>query len=161
VKETAKQVRLACRGCNWHTFCDDDDILALLRNAGTLRRATECSREMLLELLRSHANKMTCDSCDRVGLTVATDTKDANDDFDDGDWNEVRLCRGCRKPIPDERLELFPNEVLCASCKEQGVSPAGPTEQEYCERCGGLMKMQQSRSGGISRYVMRCSDCGR
>jgi predicted Zn finger-like uncharacterized protein len=33
-------------------------------------------------------------------------------------------------------------------------------EAEYCPHCGGIMVLRKSTSG-ITRYTLRCGECGR
>ena len=71
----------------------------------------------------------------------------------------IRTCQGCGQPIAAERLEVFPDATHCTACAAAGIQ-GGDDEREFCPRCGGLMVTRQSTAGGITRYVMSCSDCG-
>ncbi len=107
---------------------------------------------MVNELFVSTAERFKCANCEHVGLQVT----DAHDD-DLGDWGEAIACKGCRKPIPPERLEIFPGTTLCATCQQKDDSGAND-EPEYCPRCGDIMSVQLK--SGTSRYVMSCPGCG-
>ena len=74
------------------------------------------------------------------------------------EWAESRKCEICHKPIPAERLELYPNATRCAACESCSEESHGAAE--YCRICGGIMVIKMARGSGISRYKMVCRDCG-
>jgi hypothetical protein len=104
----------------------------------------------MAEVLRASAGKLACPQCEAVGLTAATP--------DDGvDWPEAATCVGCGKLIPPERLEALPGTTRCAACQDAEETGQGPSEAEYCPRCGSPMAPRLAGGGGIARYVMTCT----
>jgi hypothetical protein len=90
-----------------------------------------------------------------VGLAVS-----AADVGEDEEWAMARSCEGCGRAIAYERLEVFPDTRLCVACQEQADRGEAADADQYCPRCGGLMKLGQSRRG-VTRYVMVCPKCRR
>ena len=80
-----------------------------LRALGSLRREKEPSPELVFELFRSAADRLPCSKCGSVGMVIGP----CEDEWDDESWGMQRGCNSCGKPIPAERLELFPNTRLC------------------------------------------------
>lgn len=148
---------LRCPHCGWSIRCGAEGMLQWLQTAGKLRRAKEPPLELLVELFTTAAAQFRCPQCHQAGLAAARHVEED----DDQAWGMARRCAGCAEMISVERLEIFPDERLCARCKAAGVDPSGPAEVEYCERCGGLLVMRQARGAGVARYVMSCSDCRR
>lgn len=130
-------------------------MAARLRAIGKLRRVAEPEIEVLAELFVAAAGGLPCEKCGKAGL-VATGSSD-----EDADWGGSRPCEVCGKPIPAERLELFPHARVCVACQGRSESGQDFAEPEYCPKCGALMKVRQSRAGGVTRYIMSCSECGR
>ncbi|QDU94440.1 TraR/DksA C4-type zinc finger protein [Lignipirellula cremea] len=146
---------IACPACGDARVGGAAKRLEIIQQAGMLRREKKPDEAMLDELFTIAVSRMACLQCGALGLTAGQ----AVDDFDDEDSGLVqRLCASCSKPIPSERLEVFPDAQQCAGCKEKGAPPAGPlTEEDFCERCGARMVLYQSRSG-LHRFSMVCSD---
>lgn len=147
-------IDLACPECGWHSMCGPTQMLTWLRTAGMVRRDAVPEPELLPELLRSAAPRLTCPKCQAAGLSPT----DAEDETDDEDWGMARKCAVCSQVIPRERLEIFPNADLCVAC--QGKSDRGETSgpAEYCPRCGNVMTLRQVRRG-VTKYVMACPRC--
>ena len=147
-------LQFRCTNCGYCQLSHLEEILERLRSLGKLRRAQDPGLDLILELANSSAGSFRCSECGQVGLATEQVTED-------DDWQEVRNCEQCNKPIPLERLELFPGTTFCMEC--QSASDAGnddDSQREFCPRCGGLMKVRSSRGAGIARYVMACQDCG-
>ncbi len=81
-----------------------------------------------------------------------------------------RLCHACNKPIPVERLEIFPDTTLCRNCQESLESGELGSEnsiEPVCPRCKerGLhskLVYRQARDAEIGGYFLGCSrfpDC--
>lgn len=142
---------LRCPACDWSELCDLVGMKAWLRAHGTLRRAADPEPAMIVELFRGKRELFECPECDTVLLIEAPQASD---------WAEARTCEACGKAIAEARLTAMPSAVRCAVCQEK-VERGEPTgEAEYCSSCGGIMVMRQA-GAGITRYVMRCGDCGR
>lgn len=146
--------QLRCPDCSSATTVTKADLVTRLQDAGMLRRAENTDAEFVLALFTDVAKTMCCEQCGRAGLVVEFATSD------DDDWDEAENCSACGQPIPPERLELFPDATHCAACQSQGRD-VEEDEPEFCPKCGALMVMRQSSSGGITRYVMACSECRR
>lgn len=144
---------LNCPDCGWRTLCGPGQIASRLRLVGLLRRDGDPEEEILAALLPEAAERMTCEGCKRIGLTVGDPEQE-----DDDDWQAAVLCERCRQPIPPERLEVFPNSKRCVAC--QAKSEAGVPEEdepEFCPRCGSLVELRVSRGGGLTRYKRFCT----
>jgi hypothetical protein len=128
-----------------------DGMLEQLRASGFLRRDPRPDPRVVVELFTNQLARMQCAECGATQMRLAP--------WDSGEdpWNDARVCEVCRQPIPRERLDLFPEVTRCAQCMHL---PEGSGE-EYCRVCGGLMTLKQTRGGGITRYRMVCSECGR
>jgi hypothetical protein len=144
---------LACEDCGWRTFCGAEEIAAKLRLVGLLRRETEPDEATLAELLPCAVGRMTCPGCKRIGLVVSEPEIDEDDD-----WQTAILCEACRKPIPPERLEVFPDSKRCVDCQSRAESgEPDDDEPEFCPRCGALLELRVSRGSGITRYKRFCT----
>lgn len=130
-------------------------MLDWLRGVKMVRRDTQPDEELLGELFRAAAARLTCPHCQAVGLAVTPAKLE-----DDEDWKMARACEECGRPIPRERLEILPQSRLCAEC--QGRLDRGESEDspQYCPKCGSVMKLRQSRRG-VTRYEMICPQCRR
>ena len=148
---------LQCQRCGWRTVCSSAGIVRRLRTAGLLRRASNPSEDVIRELLVSNLNKLACDHCQQLGL-IGTNAADSNDDSDyGGDWQQAVVCEVCRKPIPPERVEIFPDARRCVACQDVADRGEDPDEPEFCEKCGALVELRVSRGGGITRYKRFCT----
>ena len=131
-------------------------MLVHLRRAGLLRREKEPDAALVRELFQNTAARFTCALCGHAGLTVGP----AQDDLDDEDWGMGRPCETCGKPIPAERLELFPQTRLCVPCQQADETGQTKREEEYCPRCGSIMQVRPSRGRGLTGYALICPACG-
>ena len=125
-----------------------------LRRAGLMRSESDADADIVVELFRASSHKFTCPACSQHGLATCEPVED-NDEA----WDLSRNCEACGRPIPAERLEVFPDTRLCVSCQsgeEQGQSVG---EVEYCPKCGTPMILTLARGAGIARYAMRCPAC--
>jgi predicted RNA-binding Zn-ribbon protein involved in translation (DUF1610 family) len=145
---------LSCPQCRWSNPCGPAAMLGWLRDVKMVRRDTAPDEDLLGELFRSSAPKYTCPQCGRVGL-VARDVPAENDE----DWGMARACQACRRPIPSGRLEAFPDARLCVACQAQVERGEDTGPAEYCPRCGNIMRLKQTRSSGVTRYVLACPQC--
>lgn len=141
-----------CPKCKWSELCGPEGMTRRLIAARRLKRTSELSLDMLAELFRGSAGSLICPDCGHTGLTLRS-----RSDLDE-DWPGGRPCTVCGMLIPEERLELYPEATLCAAC--QGKIDRGETvgDMDYCPRCGAPMQLRQSRSGGITRYEMACTN---
>ena len=128
-----------------------DQMHRWLRGVGMLKREKEPNPGLVEELFLQTAGRFACPECRAVGLTAGEPREE------EVDWGEARSCDECGKPIPPERLEVFPDATVCAACKEAGPT----TEREFCPQCGAVLQMRRSGGAGISRYVMVCPECGK
>jgi hypothetical protein len=146
-----EQLDLRCSTCGWSERCDLSQMHTALQRAGMLRRANDPEPSLVLELFRQSAGKFNCPECD-APLSVR--------EVDDADWGAAVECEGCQQPIPAARLAAAPAATLCAAC-QQRVDRGEPVGlAEYCSHCGGIMVLKRATKG-ITRYVERCSECGR
>lgn len=149
-----RYLELRCPQCASVAQCGPEQLLKRLQQIGMLRRVKDPEWQLLCELAPSAAARFTCPQCEHVGLLAGAAQSD-----DDDDWGLGRSCTSCSKPIPPERVELFPDAKLCAACQQSHDTGGAREEPEYCPKCGALMTVRQSRGGGITRYVMACSEC--
>ena len=148
---------LTCPECGWQTTCGEEAIARRLRSLGLLKRAGSPPEELVRELLNSNVCQLACDQCLHVGLLLS-DPSRAGEDFDDeGDWQQAVVCEVCRKPIPPERVEIFPAAKRCVACQDEADRGVEPDEPEFCEKCGSLVELRVSRGGGITRYKRFCT----
>jgi len=146
-------VNLKCAQCGWQTICGDVEIARRLRLLGLLKRAASPPEELVRELLIANVNRLTCDQCHTSGLVFCEPV----DNEDSGDWQQAIVCEVCRKPIPVERVEIFPDARRCVGCQDVADRGAEPEELEFCEKCGALVELRVSRGGGITRYKRFCT----
>lgn len=145
-------VNLKCPHCGWHTTCGEVEVARRLRALGLLKRAANPPDELVRELLATHLGRLSCDACESVGLFLIDEPGD-----DDGDWQQAIVCEVCRKPIPPERVEIFPDASRCVACQDIADRGAEPDEPEFCEKCGALVELRVSRGDGITRYKRFCT----
>ncbi len=145
--------RLTCDQCGWQTICGEEEIAKRLRAIGLLRRAPNPLSELVFELLRNNASRLTCDACASVGLMIGL--PDDADQYDD--WQQAVVCEVCTKPIPAERLEIFPNAKRCVDCQDVADRGEEPIEPDFCPKCGVLAELRVSRASGTTRYKLFCT----
>lgn len=143
---------LTCHDCQQAQRCGLEEMLRRLQGLGMLRRESRPAPDLICELFTANLTRMKCDHCG--GQTLKLET--AADDFTD--WDDTVPCELCRQPIPRERLELFPHETRCAKCRDAG--PISEDAPEFCPNCGDILRVQSSRTPGITRYVQVCRACG-
>lgn len=144
---------LTCPDCHWRTICGSVDLAARLRLVGQLRRDADPEDDLLLELAKDAADRMTCPTCKRVGLVLG----DVDEAPDDGDWQAAVLCEVCREPIDPERLEFVPEAVRCVTCQNKAETGTLPEEPDFCPKCGSLVELRVSRGSGLTRYKRFCT----
>lgn len=147
---------LSCRHCSWRTTCGSAELANRLRLVGHLRRDKDPPDELLLQLAPEAAGRMTCPICKEIGLSFSE--ADAEEQFNEADWQAAILCEVCREPIPPERLEVMPDSRRCVAC--QGKAESGTLEEdepEFCPRCGSLVELRVSTRGGLTHYRRFCT----
>ena len=154
------RTQLACPACSWTTICGPAASLQWLAQARMTRRGAEVDPELIGELLRAAAGRLACPQCSHVSL-VAQPWSDNDVEGDDEAWGMARKCAQCRQPIARERLEAFPDARLCVACQSTDECGEASGPDEYCPRCGNVMTLRQTRSAGITRYVLSCPKCRR
>jgi hypothetical protein len=104
-------------------------------------------------MLASHGSRLICDRCGKQTLNVRLDA-----DCDDrGQWEQVVVCEVCRESITPERLEIKPSATRCVKCQDAADRGQSFVEPDYCPKCGSLLELRVSRSGGITRYKLWCT----
>ncbi len=151
-------IELACPKCGWTTVCGPGAMLQWLRAVKMARRDTEPDPELIAELFRSAAGRFECPDCQAKGLIVRASQVEAEEQ-DDEAWGMARICQSCRRPIPRERLEVFPDTRLCVACQSKDDRKEQGGEVEYCPRCGSVMSLRQTSGAGLTRYKMTCPTC--
>ncbi len=153
---------LVCTQCGWRTIGGEEEIVRRLRALGLFRRAPHPPIELVSELLKTHAHRLTCDACHNTGLyspavSAGSLAGSLAESESRGDWQQAILCQICREPISPDRLEVFPNARRCAKCQDLSDRGAEPITPEYCPKCGALVELRVSRGGGITRYKRFCT----
>jgi len=150
-------VRLSCPQCSWQALCNQAEVEHRLRELGLLRRAPHPPGELVAELLTANVARLRCDACQAVGLAISEPEENWGEDSDGGDWQQAVVCEVCKKLIPPERIEVFPDAKRCVDC--QGVADRGEDveEPEFCPKCGSLVELRVSRGTGITRYKRFCT----
>ncbi len=146
-------IQLECAACGWWTVCGEAEVVRRLRKLGQFRRAPEPPEDLVREVLRTSGHRLTCDRCQTTGLKVQESSAIA----DAGEWEQVVVCEICRQPIPRERLEALPHAKRCASCQDQADRGATFVEPDYCRKCGSIVELRVSRTGGVTRYKLWCT----
>ncbi len=144
-------VQLECTTCGWRTVCGEAEVVRRLRALGLFRRAPEPPTDFVQEVLRTNGHRLACDKCHATGLRMGKGVDDA------GEWEQVVVCEICRQPIPAERLEFNPKATRCAGCQSAADRGATFVEPEYCPKCGSIVELRVSRTGGVTRYKMWCT----
>jgi predicted RNA-binding Zn-ribbon protein involved in translation (DUF1610 family) len=147
-------IRWFCPYCAWQEDGTVAELDSQIRRLGMIKREEKADVALLLELARIKKPDLRCPNCRKVGYTA-----EAVDPSDDG-WGRGKPCANCGTEIPEERLELFPDQDLCAKC--QGTIDAGGqlSGDDYCPNCGTPMVVKKT-SSGISRYQQVCPSCRR
>jgi len=148
---------LVCRSCGARTPFGLVEMDRMLRGLKLLRPEAKPDPEIVVELIKAARPRLTCPYCSSQGLALESAAPE-----EDEDWGMARPCQTCGKPIPAERLEVFPDTRLCMACQsadERGESAGA--ELEYCPRCGTPMQLRKSTRPGITRYEMHCPTCRR
>jgi len=144
---------LTCAACAAKQRCGPTQLMQRLSEIGMMKRSSDPDLDLLQELIRSAAGRLICHACQGVGLIVTPVS-------DDDQWDDVRHCDGCRKPIPPERLEVFPDATRCATC-QTSAEDGSDLERAFCEHCGSVMTLRVRRSAGPAAYEMKCPNCRR
>lgn len=144
---------LRCEACSWQTSCGQQEIERRLRTLGLLRRAPHPPAELVGELLDANLARLMCDACGAAGLVFGADSDNEASD----DWQQAVLCQICNQPIPPERLEVLPHVTRCVGCQDAEDRGEAAVELEFCPKCGALLELRVSRSGGLTRYKQFCT----
>jgi hypothetical protein len=144
---------LQCRACSWRTICGESEIVRRLRALGLFRRSPEPPEDLVREMLRSHGPRLTCDRCGEAYVSIHLGASDP----DAGDWEQVVVCEICRQPIPSERLKFLPGATRCTACQDAADRGANIIEPDYCPKCGAILELRVSRTGGLTRYKLWCT----
>ena len=153
------RVEASCGHCGCVERLDAVELVERLRRLGMLKRGDpkrrdEVDPQFLLEISASARDRLKCSSCGRGSVLVQL--ADERDDFE----APARPCAACGAAIPAERLELFPDSELCASCQQRVDRGQTPDQHDdYCPRCGTRMVVRQRRGSGIAGYEMSCPAC--
>jgi len=147
------QIELTCAECGRAEAANGAGIAKRLLAAGLLRSHSEATPDELRELALALAGKLPCSSCGQVGLKASVLADDTQG------WLEARRCEDCGNPIDPDRLEVFPDAKLCASCKREDERHVTPPTGEFCPRCGSPMVVQSSTGQGVHRYILVCPPC--
>lgn len=144
---------LSCPKCSWRALCNQAEVEHRLRGLGLLKRAPHPPGELVAELLNANLFRLKCDACGNAGIALAQ--PDEEESWDD--WQQAVVCEVCKKPIPPERVEVFPDAKRCVDC--QGIADRGeePDEPDFCPKCGSLVELRVSRGTGITRYKRFCT----
>lgn len=145
-------LELRCPACDWTELCDVAAMRAWLHAAGMLRRAKNPDAALVVELFRQSRERFECPGCDATLLI---------EEPDDDNWPAARNCQACGQPIPAARVAAVPTATLCAACQEKADRGEPTGQAEYCPLCGGILVLRKAAGTGITRYEMRCGDCGR
>ena len=144
---------MSCTGCGQ---VRGEELEGLLRSAGHLRRQANPDVDVMWELLTAIKPSLSCDACGAAEVKVEHDVWE-----DEGEgWLEAKFCQRCRNAIPPERVELFPDEVLCAACRN--ADDKGEQDSfSFCSRCGSHTELRPRTTSGVTRFVVFCPTCGR
>ncbi|TWU28158.1 TraR/DksA C4-type zinc finger protein [Bythopirellula polymerisocia] len=149
---------LLCSQCGWRTVCGHEELASRLRKLGLFRRASNPPADLVDEVLQVNAQRLTCDSCHATGLLIVeADDASLSNRSEQDDWQQAILCEICHKPVPPERLDIFPTARRCVACQDAADRGAEPLAVEYCTKCGALLEMRVSSAGGITRYKQFCT----
>jgi predicted RNA-binding Zn-ribbon protein involved in translation (DUF1610 family) len=146
---------LRCPDCSWQSICGLPQMVEQLQTHRLLRPQADRDTAIIVELFRVSAVKLICPQCGRTGLLTRR-----REPLDEEEWGMARRCAECGTAIPVERLEVFPDATLCAECQRKDERGELGQAEEFCPRCGDVMVLRQSQSGGITRWLMRCPSCG-
>jgi len=146
-------VVLECPDCLWRTTCGRDELARRLRTLGLLRRAKHPPDDLVSELLASNLQRLTCDHCGSTGLRIAVEEQEDAP----GEWQAAVVCEVCHQPISPERLVALPTAKRCVACQEVADRGSATPEPEYCPKCGALLELRVSRTGGVTRYKQFCT----
>src|SRR5262245_30269176 len=120
-------IRWFCPYCSWQEDGTVAELDSKLRSLGMIKREEEAELSLLLELARIKKPDLRCPSCNRAGYTA-----DAIDPSEDG-WGQGKPCANCGTEIPAERLELFPDQDLCAKCQGKVDKGGHLSGDDYCQ----------------------------
>jgi len=150
------RLRSRCPHCDHRESLSEFDLQSRLRKLGMLKREDQRDIAYLLQLAQAARERLYCPACGSGGLTIEPV-------LEDDEWGTpVKPCSACGAMIPSERLELFPDSELCATCQQRVDRGQTPDQHDdFCPRCGTRMTVRQRRGSGIVGYEMICPACRR
>lgn len=149
-QDSAEYRKIVCKDCGFETFLDENGLCDWLVRHGILKPNHQADDELVYELFHASLSRFSCPECGSSRLNVSVVT----DDFSD---LEPRRCKGCRRVIPAERVEIFPDAEYCAVCMEkiENDEPL-PIQAEYCPICGKMMEPTEVCEGGKTYIQWVC-----
>jgi predicted RNA-binding Zn-ribbon protein involved in translation (DUF1610 family) len=147
-------VSVCCRNCENRETQTIGEVVAFLRQQGRLRRDSSPTWEFLVPLWQLETQGLGCSQCGSYPLELLRFSADE-------DWDEdcVRVCEACSRPIDKERLEIFPDTVVCSHCQGKAERGEFGGVFDYCPRCGSHLGVVAA-SGRSGAYQQRCNECG-
>jgi len=142
-----------CDACGRAGIADFTSQLEWLKKLGMLRREKSPDPQLARELFAGAVGRLGCPACGEARIVLTRDLP-----RDEGDFPEGKLCAGCGKPIPAERLEALPAATLCAACQTRDDRGEVDEERHFCPRCGSEMALRKV-TAGITRYQLVCPAC--
>lgn len=158
MNQELRRVDVKCPACGARDNWGLEKAVRYLICHGKFRRTSTPDPDLVFELVFAFASKLTCAECEATGLEIAWAKEDESSA---GDWQEAILCQACRKPIPADRLAVVPGATLCVPCQEQmdrGMLCAKTAESDFCPKCGAPTKMEARNVGGVTKYVLVCTN---
>ena len=143
--------RAHCSECDWYAVWGPSEVANELLQLGHLRRDAQPEPEIVQQLLLSVLPAIICPDCHATGISLTS-----LDDIDEA-WGDARKCEICQAIIPPERVEIFPQVTRCVKCQDK-PAPAS-SEDDYCPRCGSLVRIRAVQAG-VTRYIISCASCG-
>ena len=151
------ETELTCSACGARQRCGPTQMMRRLADIGMMKSRSDPDLDLLQELFRNAIDRFPCHKCNAVGMTQSLVSAA---DWDDPAWEEVRPCESCHKPIPRERIDVFPEATRCAACQASSEN-GSDLQREFCEHCGSVLTMRVRRSSGPAGYEMNCPNCRR
>jgi len=146
----AETHELRCPHCNHQELIEPYEVITRLIDSKRLKRTADIDWPIAAELFRDLAKSFPCENCDRSGLLFD------EAEIDDEEWGMARKCNSCQQVIPAERLEAFPDSVMCVKCQQADDRGEGNDDREFCPSCGSVMHLRQTTRRGLAQYAMQC-----
>jgi RNA polymerase-binding transcription factor DksA len=137
-----------CTACGHRAETGARTLAERLQAARPLKRAgreEQRDTQYLLTLANAAGNRLACPARGAANYRVQSGESDR--------FALERACKACGRPIPAQRLELFPEAGLCAACQTAlDLGRPLPTV-EYCPRCSTLLVVRAG-GAGATRYAL-------